>query len=224
MKKMIKYAVVLLLAILVTSCGMQKDMSVKMTQEKAIDQVLQSGIDTSLIESKSVVETSENESIVADTEMQDATRFMGESEQFIADEQNETTDLSDDESNSEEEIDIDLTQMSSDMVYATVYQLMVDPYTYQGRCIRIKGNYYATWYEPTAKYYHYAIIQDATACCAQGMEFIWGDGGHTYPDEYPEENQEIIVTGIFDVYTEEGDENLYCRLLDADMEKVRNGR
>ena len=61
------------------------------------------------------------------------------------------------------------------------------------------------------------MIQDATACCAQGMEFVWGDGSHVYPDEYPEEDAEVIVEGTFETYTEERDENLYCRLKDATL-------
>lgn len=116
-------------------------------------------------------------------------------------------------------VDMDLTVMGSDMVYATVYQLMVDPDTYVGKTIRMEGTYYAAYYEPTEKYYHYCIIADATVCCTQGMEFVWDDGSHVYPDEYPAEETEIIVTGVFETYREEGDPNLYCRLKDAVMER-----
>ena len=109
--------------------------------------------------------------------------------------------------------------MSSDMVYATVYQMMVTPEEYEGKTFRIDGNFYATYYEATKKYYFYCIIQDATACCAQGMEFIWDDGSHIYPDEYPEDNAEIVVEGTFETYREDGDENLYCRLSDAILQQ-----
>ncbi len=115
-------------------------------------------------------------------------------------------------------VDYDLTRMGSDMVYATVYQLMVNPDDYVGKTIKMNGLYYATYYEPTDQYYHYCIIEDAAACCAQGLEFVWGDGSHVYPDEYPVENAEIIVTGVFETYQEEGDSNLYCQLKDATME------
>lgn len=118
-------------------------------------------------------------------------------------------------------IDYDLTSMGSDMIYATVYQLMADPDSYTGKTIKMKGNYNATYYEPNEKYYFYCVIQDALACCAQGLEFIWDDGSHRYPEEYPEDNAEIIVTGIFETYREKGDENLYCRLKDATMEVVK---
>lgn len=123
---------------------------------------------------------------------------------------------------SADEVDYDLTAMSSDMVYATVYQMMVDPDTYIGKTFRMDGLYYGSYYEPTAQYYHYCIIQDATACCAQGMEFVWGDGSHVYPDEYPAENAKVIVQGVFETYREDGDSNLYCRLKDATLEVVDN--
>ena len=116
-------------------------------------------------------------------------------------------------------VDYDLTTMDSDMVYVMVYQLMTNSSDYIGKTIRMKGNYYASYYEPTGKYYHYVIVQDATACCAQGMEFIWEDGNHIYPDEYPKDEEEIVVTGIFETYREEGEESLYCRLKDAMLER-----
>ena len=113
-------------------------------------------------------------------------------------------------------VDYDLTTMSSDMVYATVYQMMMDPDSYIGKTIRMDGIYYAAYDEKTKKYHHYCIIQDATACCAQGMEFVWGDGEHIYPDEYPPENTKVAVQGIFETY--QGEKYQYCRLQDAALE------
>lgn len=112
-------------------------------------------------------------------------------------------------------VDYDLTQMGTDMVYATVYQMMTSPEQYEGKTFRINGTFYASYYEVTKKYYYYCIIKDATACCAQGMEFVWGDGTHIYPDEYPKDNSDIIVEGRFETYREDGDKNLYCRLADS---------
>lgn len=113
--------------------------------------------------------------------------------------------------------EIDLTKMGKDMVYATVYQLMVNPDSYEGKTIHLKGTYYVAWVEENQKYYHYAIIADAVGCCSQGMEFVWGDGSHVYPDEYPAEDTEVEITGVFETYQEPGDFNLYCRLADAKL-------
>lgn len=119
-------------------------------------------------------------------------------------------------------VDYDLTNMSSDMVYAIVYQMMVNPDSYVGKVIRMDGTYYASYYEPTAKYYHYCLIQDAASCCAQGIEFVWGDGSYVYPDEYPQDETEIVVQGTFETYTDEetGTNYLYCRLNNATLETV----
>lgn len=141
-------------------------------------------------------------------------------------ESSEPIEKEDDEQEQDQEqgetIDYDLTSMGSDMVYATVYQMMSNPNEYIGKTFRMEGIYSPVWYDPTAKYYHYCIIQDAMACCAQGMEFVWDDGSHVYPDEYPQENAKIIVTGVFETYQEDGDSNLYCRLKNATLEVEGN--
>lgn len=112
-------------------------------------------------------------------------------------------------------VDYDLTQMNGDMVYAT------DPSIYEGKTFWMEGLYTPIIVEDTGKIYHYCLIQDALACCAQGMEFVSGDGSHTDQSEYPPEDTDIIVEGIFETYREEDDENLYCRLANATMEVVQ---
>ncbi len=113
---------------------------------------------------------------------------------------------------STEGVDFDLTKMSGDMVYAMVYQLMTEPGEYEGKVFRIRGTYYPSFFESTNHYYHYCIIKDALACCTQGIEFIWEDGSHVYPDEFPKEGDEVEITGTFETYKEGNDERLYCRL------------
>ena len=121
---------------------------------------------------------------------------------------------------SDQGVDYDLTSMSGDMVYAVVYQLMNNPKDYIGKTIKMRGNYYASYFEPTEKFYHYTIIEDAAACCVQGIEFVWDDGSHIYPEEYPKDKAEVEVVGVFETYREGGDTNLYCRLKDATLQVV----
>ena len=104
--------------------------------------------------------------------------------------------------------------MSGTVVYAQVYNLMADPNPYLGKTIRMTGLY--NYYEDTANniVYHACIIQDATACCAQGIEFVWA-GDHAWPADYPEAGTEITVTGRLELYEENG--TLYLHLTDADM-------
>ena len=114
--------------------------------------------------------------------------------------------------------DYDLTNMNKDMVYATVYQLMAEPDKYIGKTFRIDGLYYAGQNEKTGAYYHYCIIKDALACCSQGLEFVWEDGSHVYPDEYPKDETEIEVKGTFETYKESGDDTVYCHLVNAELQ------
>jgi hypothetical protein len=105
-------------------------------------------------------------------------------------------------------IDVDLTTLSSTMVYAEVYNMMTVPNEYMGKTIKMGGQYYANYYEETGLYYHCVIIADATACCQQGLEFKW-NGDHTYPDDYPADNSEIEVVGVFGSYDELGQTYYY---------------
>ena len=109
-------------------------------------------------------------------------------------------------------IDVDLTVLSSTMVYSEVYNMMVSPEEYVGKTVKMNGLF--TYYhdEATGNYYFACIIQDATACCAQGIEFVLTND-YTYPDDYPEVNAEICVVGVFDTY-QEGNYT-YCMLRNA---------
>lgn len=112
-------------------------------------------------------------------------------------------------------VDVDLSVMDSDMIYATVYQMMSVPEQYVGKTFRIEGKFYVTYDEMTKNQYYYCVIKDATECCAQGLEFVWGDGSHIYPDEYPTDGTEVIVDGTFELYME--NDSRYCRLANADF-------
>lgn len=78
----------------------------------------------------------------------------------------------------------------------------------------MNGTFNVYYTEATNTYFFACIVQDATACCAQGLEFVL-KGEHVYPDDYPELGEEITVTGVFDTYME--GEYEYCTLRDAEM-------
>ena len=111
-------------------------------------------------------------------------------------------------------VDVDLTVLSSTMVYAEVYNMLTSPEDYLGKTIRMKGPYFASYYDVTGIYYHYVIVEDATACCQQGLEFIWS-GAHKYPRDYPKEQTKIEVVGVVDSYEELGE--IYYYLLVDDI-------
>ena len=106
-------------------------------------------------------------------------------------------------------VDVDLTVLSSTMVYSEVYNMLYyDPESYYGKTIKMTGVFSiyqmvvdgVTQPDPVA---YGCIIADATACCAQGMEFVL-EGDFTYPDDYPELGTEITVIGEFQPYEENG--------------------
>ena len=98
-------------------------------------------------------------------------------------------------------VDVDLTVLSSTMIYAEVYNIMTNPNNYVGKTIKMSGPYYASYYDETGLYYHYVVVEDAAACCMQGFEFIWS-GDRAYPDDYPKDKAMIEVIGVFGSYEE----------------------
>lgn len=116
------------------------------------------------------------------------------------------------------EYDVDLTALSSTMVYSEVYNMMVTPEDYIGKTVKMNGQFalyqgYGEDEQPDPDAIYYAcIIADATACCSQGLEFVL-EGDYTYPDDYPELGSEIAVAGTFETYEEAG--YTYCHLVDA---------
>lgn len=110
------------------------------------------------------------------------------------------------------DIDVDLTAMSSTAVYAEVYNMVTSPSDYNGKKVRMTGQFSVYEDESTGNRYFACLIADATACCSQGLEFVLS-GDYTYPNDYPELGTDITVTGIFGTYDEYG--NTYCQLSDA---------
>ena len=112
------------------------------------------------------------------------------------------------------ESDVDLTTLSSTMVYSEVYNMMCEPDRYLGKRIKMNGQF-AVYENPnTGAVYTACIIMDATACCSQGLEFVLA-GEHSYPADYPEPGTEITVVGTFQTYEENGYTDYH--LVDAEM-------
>ncbi len=116
------------------------------------------------------------------------------------------------EENAAAGVDVDLTVLSSTMVYSEVYNMMISPNNYIGKTVKMKGQFVPYYDESTGKYYFACFISDATACCSQGIEFILTDD-YSYPEDYPMEGDTICVVGTFDTYME--GENMYCTLKNA---------
>lgn len=117
-------------------------------------------------------------------------------------------------------VDVDLTVLSSTMVYAEVLNMMTEPNAYDGKTVKMRGRFGASYgYRPDGTINEdvlifACIIADATACCSQGIEFVLS-GAYTFPEDYPELDSEITVTGTF----KSGEQNgiPYFRVINAQM-------
>lgn len=114
---------------------------------------------------------------------------------------------------------VDLTALSSTMVYAEVFAMMSSPEDYVGKTVKMqgifsKGQLYAAGSLNDGGTVFACVIQDATACCAQGIPFELA-GDHTYPQDYPELGDTITVVGTFEIHQQEGMQ--FCRLRDAEL-------
>lgn len=113
-------------------------------------------------------------------------------------------------------IEIDLTKMNATMVYSEVYNMLDSPSNYIDKVVKIAGPFRPFESNNPDYCYPAIVIQDATACCANGLEFLlYGiprcsmKGG----DGYPLYNEEATIVGVFKTYLE--DRYLYVHLVDA---------
>ena len=121
----------------------------------------------------------------------------------------ETPEESEQPQASADGVEVDLTVLSSTMVYSEVYNMLYnDPAHYLGKTVKARGTFSIYQLvtdgvlQPDPVSYA-CIISDAATCCAEGMEFVL-KGDHTYPDDYPELGAEITVIGEFQSYEENG--------------------
>ena len=113
-------------------------------------------------------------------------------------------------------VDLDLSRMSSTIVYAELYNIQYDPGQYLGKMIRISGQY-SVYRDPVTQTVYYAcVVPDATACCMQGMEFVPA-GDPPDPDAPYDPEMIITVTGRLEIYVEDGFS--YLHLVDADVQR-----
>jgi len=114
-------------------------------------------------------------------------------------------------------VDVDLSKLSVTMAQAEYENIVTGSGKYIGKTIRATGAYYAMVNENTGDLYHYVIIVQGDECCQLGFEFK-RDGEYTVPDDYPERNEAIEVTGILSRGEDRGFPYLY--LASAEMTEL----
>ncbi len=200
MKKMMSLVMCVLLILVMTACGGNASGNGKTPNKpNGVNDVLEQGM---------AEEDSKSGTEEQPAEQADAARQNGVNEDAPEPEPEPSEEVP----GTTDGIDIDLTTLSSTMVYSEVYSMMVSPADYIGKTVKMDGQFALYHDESTGKYYFACIISDAAACCSQGIEFMLTDE-YTYPDDYPKEGEKICVIGIFDTY-QEGDYT-YCTLRDS---------
>ena len=104
-------------------------------------------------------------------------------------------------------IDVDLSKMSGTVAYSQVYDMLNFPQKYEGKVVKIQGPFSVFYSGDTNQYYPAIVVKDATACCANGIEFLLY-GKPSYPSGYPKTNDEITIIGVYRVYYE-GSQQFY---------------
>ena len=117
----------------------------------------------------------------------------------------------------ESPVNIDLTTMNSTMVYSVIYDIMTNTDHYFGKTILLDGFFDTSYDESLDTRYYFIVIPDATACCAQGLEFKLDDS-LVYPDDYPEVRDDIRVRGKLAQYEELG--QTYFRIEADSMTRI----
>lgn len=106
-------------------------------------------------------------------------------------------------------VDIDLTKMSSTMVYSTVFNMVNNPTNFVGKTMRMRGEY-TTYPISATQTIHACLVRDAAGCCSQGLEFVLSNGN------YPAGANEITVVGTIAVQKISG--KYVCYLKNSTLE------
>ena len=207
-KRFIKFFIIFIIFVAIAGCGKKRQTGNQMfSTTKSVK-------DT--IEDEMRKEEQKKENVENEKALKDDFQATEEDVKEINEDKNEENEKAENvgEEN-KKDIDYDLTEMNSDMIYATVFMVVQDPESYAGKTFKIYGNSYTFPTTEGKSMTHYCLIKDALACCAQGLEFISSNSDEKYPDD----GDEIVVTGTLESYTIEDIPMPLCRLVNAKIEK-----
>ena len=214
MKKLFVASLCLTASLILSGCGGSGAASHSQSAVSAVQSVLDSGVAAADAANDSAA-VSFGDSATADAVFYDAAAPVDEEDEEI---ERLYAKLA---YNEKEGIDIDLTQLNGTMTFSQVNRMVYEPEKFVGKTVRMAGRFaFAFGYNEEGEVnpeqvYFACIIPDATECCSSGIEFERA-GDYQYPADYPDEGDDITVTGVFEVYEEYGME--YIRLADAVME------
>ena len=102
-------------------------------------------------------------------------------------------------------VDYDLSNYNFTMISSFFFQMLIEPETYENKTFKIKGKFqsFENEEDPAALPYFSVIMNDATMCCQEGIDFIW-EGNHKWPADYPQQDQVITIVGKYIVTETDG--------------------
>ena len=102
-------------------------------------------------------------------------------------------------------VDYDLSDMNFTMISSFFFQMLIESEKYENKTFKIKGNFqtFENEEDPAALPYFSVIMNDVTMCCQEGIDFVW-EGNHSWPADYPEQDQEITIIGKYIVTETDG--------------------
>ena len=99
----------------------------------------------------------------------------------------------------EDETTLDLRAADKTAAYAALCALAFAPEDYLGKTVLLTGTY-SSFYDENIDYTYRAVtVADATMCCAQVLYF--DPAGDVDPSVFPENGEEITVSGVLGRYT-----------------------
>ena len=112
-------------------------------------------------------------------------------------------------------VDVDLTKLSITMRDAELQRIFLDSDRYMGKTIKATGSY-----DPVIRYaddiVHNIVIIQGDECCQLGFEFQ-RTGDYIFPDDYPEKDATIELTGKLGRYEDAGMSFLYLSVTELNV-------
>ena len=94
------------------------------------------------------------------------------------------------------DVDVNLSDLGTTMLFAEITNIMNDPEGYLGKVIKIHGGYFNIYDEESNQYIHFVLILDEAGCCEQGFQFRVGEEFGS-PEDLFEIEEEIEIIGVF---------------------------
>ena len=116
-----------------------------------------------------------------------------------------------DESNND--VDIDLSELSLTLVQAEHQRIVSNPNDYIGKTIKVYGSFRTFIVDNAGNLAHFIIIVPGDDCCQIGFEFR-RNGEYKFPDDYPAQNSMLLISGTLDKSTTFGTSSLFIDVID----------